>query len=407
MEPGPEGPRRAPPCPPDARQKRSSRPGETALGAQPSDVDSLLGLARAQRLSGEVEGAAGRPEGLRVRVPSASILDEAGASGLAQKSWAGAAALREGPHSRSGPRGVANPRLLRRRKLVASLASQAEAPSAIVSPLKRSTGPGVPRGGCLSGRRPPLISEHLEKAREEKRGRAPDEVPFHVVDGGRDRSPRSHEMPRSSTSVGPSRTRIGISITESHLSRVLPDLERVRDRSDERSGSESRSRCRPRGAARASGSPSAGRRSPLRSRGSPCPGRSVVESLRPGREETCSLVLLRRLASLREQGPELAFPHVERDLDGRGPSRSAFLRRCAHDIGDDSFPAGGGSDLEDPGRGGRKLRPRAPASRSSFLSRPCFSPFFTAICSTPRRSRRGSRRGRAPRCPSRNRCGGP
>jgi len=124
------------------RPAEAIEPFRTALGAQPSDVDSLLGLARAQRLSGDVEGAASTLKDF-VSGSDASILNEAGAVAYTQKSWAEALAFFEkalaadpalAPAAANRDRAAAAAKLV---ASLASLASQAEAPSALVSPLKR------------------------------------------------------------------------------------------------------------------------------------------------------------------------------------------------------------------------------------------------------------------------------
>jgi Tfp pilus assembly protein PilF len=121
------------------RPAEAIEPFRTTLTAKPSDVDSCLGLARAQRLSGDVEGAAATLKDY-VAGGDASILNEAGAVSYAQKMWADAAALFEKALA-------ADPALVQAAenrdraaaaaKLVASLAPPAEAPASLVNPLKR------------------------------------------------------------------------------------------------------------------------------------------------------------------------------------------------------------------------------------------------------------------------------
>ena len=76
------------------RPAEAVEPFRAALSAQPSDVESLLGLARAERLSGNVAGAATTLKDALAR-GDATILNEAGAVAYAQQKWAEAAGLFE------------------------------------------------------------------------------------------------------------------------------------------------------------------------------------------------------------------------------------------------------------------------------------------------------------------------
>jgi tetratricopeptide (TPR) repeat protein len=69
-------------------------PLRTALATKPADVDALVALARAQRLSGDVAGAAATLKDA-VAGADAAVLNESGAVAYAQGLWADAAALFE------------------------------------------------------------------------------------------------------------------------------------------------------------------------------------------------------------------------------------------------------------------------------------------------------------------------
>jgi len=117
------------------RPAEAVEPFRAALSAAPGDVDALLGLARAQRLAGDLAGAATTLKD----VPSgneAILLDEAGAVAYAQGRWADAAVLFERALAADPALPVAanRDRAAAAAKLVAELAAPPPAPAV---PAKR------------------------------------------------------------------------------------------------------------------------------------------------------------------------------------------------------------------------------------------------------------------------------